>query len=87
MRSKPVSVLWSTTAAPGTNAPDGSVRVPVMVPDPASWAKAGKTRTTSASAMAPANANIFNKLRSRFIYASSKTIRGSPVLPAYNQRR
>ena len=35
-----VSMLRTTTAAPGTSAPVGSVTVPVMVPEPAPWEKA-----------------------------------------------
>ncbi len=42
-----VSVLRMVTAAPGTNAPEGSVRVPVMVAEPASWGKAGPAKTAS----------------------------------------
>src|ERR1035437_2492193 len=42
-----VSAFRMVTDAPGTNAPEGSVRVPVMVAEPAFWGKAGPATTTS----------------------------------------
>src|SRR5215469_2542886 len=48
LRVLPVSMFLTTTAAPGTEDPEGSVTVPVIVPDAAVWAKAAAaTRQTS----------------------------------------
>src|SRR5215469_18949344 len=48
LRVLPVSMFLTTTAAPGTEDPEGSVTVPVIVPDAAVWAKAAaETRQTS----------------------------------------
>src|SRR5271157_2349620 len=47
LRSMAVSVLRMVTDAPGTKAPEGSVRVPVMVAEPAFWGKAGPAKTAS----------------------------------------
>src|SRR3974377_2295894 len=50
-RSMPVSVLRTMTAAPGTEDPDGSVTVPVIDAEPASWPNAtdGTTASNTAS--------------------------------------
>src|SRR5271157_167811 len=64
----PVSMLRATTEAPGTTLPDGSVRVPVMVAPPATWAEAGGIEHASrASTAMPAAKNFRNRLNSRII--------------------
>src|ERR1035437_2173431 len=86
-----VSELRMVTDAPGTVAPDGSVRVPVMVAEPAPWGKAGPARTASR-----ASREITIKLVWRINVSSSfkrvknvlrPTGRGSPSLPDVNFKR
>src|SRR5689334_4533308 len=94
----PVAVFRIVIVAPGTAAPDGSVTVPVMVPEPDTWAhavKAARAQRIKMAAMrwrvifllANDGTNVTNRsaqmLKKTSPWASSLTLTSGPVWTEY----